>query len=586
MRKKLSTIALAGLLALPVTAQAASNADLSDKIEVLTRELADLKGQLAEQADVVEEIDERSEGWDLAARIHINGDIRSRLDYNSTDVADHWNAREVSKMMGSSRYGMVTPDTSPAQMNIAFNQFKAMSEALATAMGITPVQARNLMLQNPGAIGMPFNGENPINNYTTENDSHFSTRFRINMRVKASENIEVKARVVGYKTWGLQSSQFGDEYDSDSVYSPYFLNGRSFDGTVGRQAEGSTLYLDRAFMNWNNIGGLPVWFSIGRRPTTDGPPAHLRMGNDKRMATPINFMDYPFDGISLGYAYSSLFGIEDVPGRIRFCGGRGYESGSENTSMGGGMNDVDFGGINWDVLKKGNRFINIQAMGAFNIFNIPGDTAYPNPIEVEASLDPTSSYFGSNDIYLDRKNMGNIYHTSMVYMDKIEPANLHYFVTGGWSHTDPNGMDELGASLLGSWGEEADPEDGFGFYAGVRWDLDELGLKFGAEYNYGSKYWLAFTPGHDDVYSSKLYTRGSVYELYTIWDLPGGEAISKYAKTFMRLGYQHYDYDYTYSGMWLGAPTDIDDLDDPLTAQFYAPIESMDQVYLTFEAYF
>jgi len=35
--------------------------------------------------------------------------------------------------------------------------------------------------------------------------------------------------------------------------------------------------LDRAFMNWNNIGGSPVWFSIDRRPTTDGPPNHLRM---------------------------------------------------------------------------------------------------------------------------------------------------------------------------------------------------------------------------------------------------------------------------------------------------------------------
>lgn len=117
--------------------------------------------------------------------------------------------------------------------------------------------------------------------------------------------------------------------------------------------------------------------------------------------------------------------------------------------------------------------------------------------------------------------------------------------------------------------------------------MDDLGLKFGAEYNYGSKYWLAFTPGHDDVYSSKLYTRGSVYELYTIWDLPSGESVSKFGKAFMRLGYQHYDYDYTYSGMWLGAPTEMgSDLNDPLTAQSYAPIESMDTVYLTLEAYF
>lgn len=587
MLKRLSIISLIGILALPGTIQAASNADLASKIDMLSQELAELKGQMEEQSEVFEEIDEKSEGWNMASRFQFSGDIRNRMDSNSTEVPDHWNAREVAKMMGSSRYGMVTPDSTPEQMNIAFTQFKTISEGLATAMGITPVAARNLMLQDPAAIGMPFGGENPINGYTTENDTAFTTRLRMNMRVKATENIEIKARAVAYKTWGMQSSQFGDEYDPDSVYSPYFLNSRSFDGTVGRQAESSTLYMDRAFMNWNNIGGLPVWFSIGRRPTSDGPPAHIRMGNDKRMATPINYMDYPFDGISMGYAYANLFGMKDMPGRIRFCGGRGYEAGAQQSNTAGGMNDTDFAGINWDILKKGNRFINIQAFGAFNLFNIPGDTAYPNPIEVEASLDPTSNYYGSTDIYLDRKNMGNIYHTSMVYMDKVESANLHYFLTGGWSHTDPSGMDELGASILGSWGEQAEEEDGFGIYVGVRWDLDDLGLKFGAEYNYGSEYWLAFTPGHDDVYSSKLYTRGSVYELYTIWDLPSGEAVSKFGKAFMRLGYQHYDYDYTYSGMWLGAPTEIgSDLNDPLAAQFYAPMESMDQVYLTLEAYF
>jgi hypothetical protein len=95
------------------------------------------------------------------------------------------------------------------------------------------------------------------------------------------------------------------------------------------------------------------------------------------------------------------------------------------------------------------------------------------------------------------------------------------------------------------------------------------------------------TPGHDDLYASKLATRGSVYEVYGIYDIPGGEAISKLGKAWMRLGYQHYDYKYTGSGFWLGAPQDIDELaNDPMSAQFYTPVDSMDQVYLTFEAAF
>ncbi|MFA6901371.1 MAG: DUF3373 family protein [Desulfurivibrionaceae bacterium] len=41
------------------------------------------------------------------------------------------------------------------------------------------------------------------------------------------------------------------------------------------------MVLDRAFINWNNIGGSPAWFSFGRRPTTDGPPNHLRIEQRK-----------------------------------------------------------------------------------------------------------------------------------------------------------------------------------------------------------------------------------------------------------------------------------------------------------------
>jgi hypothetical protein len=137
-------------------------------------------------------------------------------------------------------------------------------------------------------------------------------------------------------------------------------------------------------------------------------------------------------------------------------------------------------------------------------------------------------------------------------------------------------------------GPNTDKENGYSAYVGVRYDLDQAGLKFGAEFNYGSKYWLAMAPGHDDIYQSKLATRGQVYEIYTIWDLPTGEALSKYAKTFMRLGYQHYEYDYSGSGDWNLSPYDLSDAADLAALQMLGqdPVESADQIYLTFEAYF
>jgi hypothetical protein len=403
----------------------------------------------------------------------------------------------------------------------------------------------------------------------------------MNMRVKATEDVEVKTRIVGYKAWGMQDSPT-PETDLNGIHdtdSPYFLNSRSFDGTAGRQPGDNKLILDRAFMNWNNIGGAPVWFSAGRRPTTDGPPAHLRMGSDERMATPVAYMDYPFDGVSLGYAYNNLFGLQDAPGRIRFCYGRGFENGPQEENT--GISDVDFAGISWDVYSKGSRFINIQSFGAFNIFNVPGDTYFPNPLEIAAD----NAGLATDNQYLDRMNMGNIWQTAAVYMDKVQ--NLNYFVTGGWSHTEAKATDEMGITLLGDFWAEPEDKDGYSVAVGVRYDITPIGLKLGAEFNHGSKNWLAFAPGHDDMYSAKMATRGNVYEVYGIYDLPAGEAISKYGKAFIRLGYQHYDYDYTYSGMWLGTPNKVEDIqNDPLMAQFYPVIDSMDQVYLTFEAYF
>jgi hypothetical protein len=155
-------------------------------------------------------------------------------------------------------------------------------------------------------------------------------------------------------------------------------------------------------------------------------------------------------------------------------------------------------------------------------------------------------------------------------MDKI--AGLNYFVAGGWSRTDPN-SNQL---LLGS----TDSEDGYHAHVGLRYDIDPAGLKLGAEWNYGSKNWIGMTPGHDDLYESKIAARGNVYVVYGIYDLPMGEAISKYADTFMRLGYQRYEYDYHGSNDYFDNPYNLDDNENSFD------IRKANQIYLTLEATF
>lgn len=507
MVKKISALALAGLIALPALSMASGGPNVDDlerKIEELSRQLEELKSQMGKQAEVdsatsdqlsdltdsLEGFDERAEAWDLAARFRWTGDFRTRLDYYNADT----------------------------------------------------VFGRSL-----------------------ENDTLWTNRLRLGLRVKATENVEFKGRLAMYKAWGMQSA-FTD--DSGAIWP-------LFDGNVTRSPVGdSAIYVDRAYLNWNNIGGAPVWFSIGRRPTTDGPPSQIRLGLDERLATPVAFFNYGFDGAVLGYGYN--WGNEALgTGKIRFCYGRGFEDGLLEDNQ---INDVDFAGLNWDATQSGNRLLNIQSYMVFNAFNYPN---FQNLV-----VDQT---FGEISGMGERANLGNILHSDIVFQDEI--ANFNYFVSGGWSQTQPNdnGMfNDYAAMAGGMTGPNTDNENGYALYAGVRYDLDDLGLKLGAEYNYGSEYWIGFTPGADDIYMSKLATRGNVFEIYSIYDIPAGEAVSKYGRAFVRLGYQYYDFNYAGSGDWNMAPYDFSSDADKMKMEMMGmdPVESAHQIYLTFEAFF
>lgn len=496
MVKKLSMLALAGLIALPVVASAGaapkvSNDDLERKIQDLSAQLDQLKAQMAAQAaankatsDKVADLNDRADDWDLAARIKLYGDYRARFDFYNADTV----------------------------------------------------------------FGSDLN-----------NDTAWTNRFRLNMRVNATENVEFKARLAMYKAWGMESAWTDD---SGTAWP-------QFDGNTTRTPSDNALRVDRAFVNFNNIGGAPIWFSIGRRPTTDGNPANIRMNLSERQGTPL-IMDYPFDGIALGYAYS--WGQDIGNGRVRICYGRGFEDGLQTDND--PMEDMDFVGVSWDILQKGDRFLYVQSFLAANVINYPN---FQDPV-----IDQMAVF-----AYGPRVNVGNINHTSAMYMDKI--AGLNYFLAGGWSRTDPNanGMfNDYAAMYAGTAGPNTDSENGYHVHLGIRYDIDPIGLKLGAEWNYGSQYWIGMSPGHDDLYQSKIAARGNVYEVYGIYDLPMGPAISKYAKTFIRLGYQHYEYNYAGSNDWNMYPYDLDDDRAALQRIGLDPIESADQIYATLEVAF
>jgi hypothetical protein len=123
-------------------------------------------------------------------------------------------------------------------------------------------------------------------------------------------------------------------------------------------------------------------------------------------------------------------------------------------------------------------------------------------------------------------------------------------------------------------------------YLGGRYDIVSTGTKIGAEYNQGSQYWVGMVPAGDDVWTSKLGTRGKVYEIYVIQELKN-KALTKKGLAFFKLGYQSYKFDYTGSNNWVGAPKKISELaSNTGNAQMLAPIEKATDLYLTFEVRF
>ncbi len=116
------------------------------------------------------------------------------------------------------------------------------------------------------------------------------------------------------------------------------------------------------------------------------------------------FMDWPFDGISVGYAWN--WGVESMgDSRIRFCYGRGFEAGLQDSSN--SIDDTDFAGLSWDIMKKGDRFAYIQSFMAFNLFN------YPN-----FRIRSINDNFGDMSGMGRSNNLGDVWHTSAVYQDK------------------------------------------------------------------------------------------------------------------------------------------------------------------------
>jgi hypothetical protein len=395
--------------------------------------------------------------------------------------------------------------------------------------------------------GMPTGTYTAVPGYDVKNDTVMMNRFGMNLKANPVEDVTMKARLLMYKIAGHQTS--------NPVMGQFFADrfGATNDGTVGHVPQDSVLRVDYAYATVSNIFDAPVWFSVGRRPSTGGIPSNFRQNTDK-MGTagiPSLMVNYAFDGMTLAYA--------------KLCYGRGFDSGYQVDAPGAPtLRDTDFVGVNVAAYDSEMLHVELQWQKGTNIFDAPSDAGVST-------------------------NLGDISWVGAVVTGKVN--NLNLFITAATSKTDPNNnlTGPGGAPMAGLMYNAGDKQShtGNAVYLGGRYDIASTGTKIGAEYNRGSKNWISMVPAEDDLWTGKLGTRGDVIELYIIQSL-NRKAVAKKGEAFVRLGYQLYNFEYTGSNNWVGAPAKISDLTtSPASGpQMLAPVEKAQDIYLTFDVKF
>ncbi|CAK0777150.1 DUF3373 domain-containing protein [Gammaproteobacteria bacterium] len=522
---------------LPLPAQSADQAVLVKKIESLSKQLDELKKQMQELQQQESAKDERVAKVEKKTQ---ESEKKVQLVEKKTSEATRSSSLEIS---GDYRFRF-------DRMTGTAPSYYSFNDVMPWMVG--------------GMIGTPPSPR-PTQDY--KNNSLLTNRLGLNLKAKATEDITVKAKLLMYKGWGEET------YASSPFFADRFY---TFDGNAGHLPQDNILRVDQAYATWSGIGGAPVWFSIGRRPSTGGIPTNLRQNIDKNSSdtagVPGLLIDYAFDGATIGVAPD----ISMLPGAYaKFCYGKGFESGfSPAISTNNTLKDVNFLGINLVPYATDNLRVELQWDRAYDIFAFPES-------ETSALL-PN----------FQNANLGNIDQYMIGVSGKVEnlgPGDLNLFLSGAISKTHPNNkqLTYFGQPIAGLMYDGIIPESttGTAFYLGGRYDIKSIRTKLGLEYNHGSKNWVAFAPASDDIWTAKQGVHGNVYEAYLIHEI-NSKPISKFGKAQLRLGYQYYDFKYTGSNNWVGAPKSIDDLGNMANVQVLTPLKNARDIYLTFDVMF
>lgn len=379
------------------------------------------------------------------------------------------------------------------------------------------------------------------NPFDKQYEPHYSLMLRVNMQAEM-EQAKFFARLVG-----TRSSQNNQRL---------CILSRKI--TAERENKGTSFDFDRAYfdLKFLDSDAAKFYFSAGILPTSGGSSSNIIENTTRKSMFPSLIFDSNVMGAILTADLSESVGTDRS--FVRMIGGKAftlnpgqfyYQCNRET------IQNMDVGGLFFETRLPG-LGENIAYIGANRAGNIKA-----------------TPYLGSSSAGIDLKTLdplGDIMNYGMgIEMREIASAwdfFFHYALshpagngnridfTGSANPVDTDG-DGITDTVENSNGDPAYTnasyaggtllkEDGSAFHTGFRHGLCRC-LKWGVEYNRGSRYWWSATQGSEDVFN-KLATRGHAMEAY----------INYYHKRMInfRLGYLNMHEDYTGSGWHFGEP--------------------------------
>jgi hypothetical protein len=498
---------------------------LNTTIQNLEDKISDLETRNAREREDIKEMDQRLNEAELHTatdKVSFGIEFRSRADsIHYTDML-----------------------TAPAPLMAAF--FTPVSQGGFNGATAAQVQEAIMGMHMMGMVPAPEKKD-------IDNDIIFTNRFRLEMKARINSQLEFAGRLAAYKVAG----------DSTGVkFNQGSLGDITFDGTTSSLPNGDAIHLERAYFNYKNqAGDVPINFSFGRRPSTDGTPLEYR--NDGLVGgSPLaSIINWQFDGASLSFGLEEATGLPGLA--LKLCYGVGFESdwgNSGSLSTNSQIDDVHLYGFIATLFDNDNSSVELNYAHASKITDgFTGQTVMPFIVSV--GQDGTYTFSRNTGAFISRMepsaNIGDWDAATILFKTNLYERfemDIDLFLSGSWTHTSPDALSEnpfyslLGMGLLSSNGVLED-HDGYGIYGGVVFPMPKDG-RLGLEYNWGSKYWFSFTGAEDSLVGSKIATRGQVFEGY--WTQP---VFKK--NFFVTLGGKFYDYDYSGSGNPLGAPVKI-----------------------------